>query len=138
MYALALAAPRSVPETRARLTLLLGGNERIAKLVDEAKPELAESRTLQAGKVLNERGEADFLILLSPAGQAAKVDAVQFVKGSENLRPFAERLRSLAYGPAFPDDSLTKLVRRATLSCSQVAGKCVLVLLLPEDVRTLD
>lgn len=138
MYALALAAPRSVPETRARLTMLLGGNEQIGKLVEQAKPELAELRTIQAGKVLDERAGADFLILLSPDGKATKVDAVQFIKGSENLRPFAERLRSLTYGSAFPDDSPARLVRRATLSCSPAADRCILVLLLPEDVRTLD
>jgi Flp pilus assembly protein TadD len=138
MYALALAAPRSVPETRARLTILLGGNEQIARLVDEAKPELVELRTIPAGKLLDEKAGADFLILLSPGGKEARVDAVQFVKGSEKLRPFAERLRSLDYGPMFPDESPARLVRRATLTCAQGTDECVLLLLLPEDVRTLD
>ncbi|HYA34843.1 MAG TPA: tetratricopeptide repeat protein, partial [Candidatus Binataceae bacterium] len=40
-YALALAAPHSVPETRARLMLLLGGNSGIDDLVKKGRPELA-------------------------------------------------------------------------------------------------
>jgi Flp pilus assembly protein TadD/transglutaminase-like putative cysteine protease len=138
MYALAIAAPHSVPETRGRLATLLGGEARINRLVSGAMPELSELHTIQVGKLLNESADADFFVLLSPSGQNANVEAVQFISGSEKLRPFAERLRSLNYGPVFPDDSPVRLVRRATLSCSAAAGKCVLLLVPPEDLHTLN
>ena len=138
MYALAMAAPHSDPDTRARLTLLLGSNTKITELSDKAKPELTTLRSIPAGKLLTEDAKADFLVLLSPGGKTAQVDAVKFVSGSEKLRPFADRLRSLDYGPMFPDSSAVKLARRGTLSCSAATGDCVFLLLLPEDVRTVN
>jgi hypothetical protein len=95
-------------------------------------------RTFQAGKLLNEKAEADFLVLLSPGERDARVDAVQFVSGSEKLRPFAGALRSLHFAGMFPDPSPAKLIRRGTLSCSTATGECAFVFLLPEDVRTVN
>jgi tetratricopeptide (TPR) repeat protein len=140
-YALALAARHVVPETRARLILLLGGNAQIDGLVNDARPELqaARSTALKNSWKEKEDAAADFLILFSPAapdGLLAKVEAVQFVSGNQSLRPFADRLRSLDYGTMFPDASAVKLVRRGTLTCTGRTGDCTFVLILPEDVRT--
>jgi len=133
--AMALAAAHAVPDTRARLTLLLGGNAGIDDLVKRAKPELEALRTIPAGKLLAQDARADFFILLSPGEKKARVDAVKFISGSEALRPLSERLRSLDYGAVFPDDVPAKVIRRGTLSCSQEAGDCGFVLLPPEEVR---
>lgn len=141
LYALAIAAPASVPETRARLTLLLGGNSRIDSLVADAKPQLEKLRSFAAGKLLPENVSADFNFLLSPGGEdgkATKVDAVQFVSGSKKLRPFTENLRRLDFGAFFPDGSPVKLIRRGTLTCSSAAAECTLLLALPESVRTVN
>jgi hypothetical protein len=54
------------------------------------------------------------------------------------LRPFAEKLRTLDFGPMFPDAAPAKLVRRGTLACSATTGNCTFTLTLPEDVRTLN
>jgi tetratricopeptide (TPR) repeat protein/transglutaminase-like putative cysteine protease len=138
MYALSLAASHPVPETRARLILLLGTNSTIDKLTAQAKPELAPLRTLPAGKLLQEDAQADFFVLLSPGEKEAHADAVQFVSGSEKLRPFAEPLRALDYGAVFPDASPLKIVRRGTLTCSAKTGDCSFTLAPPEEVRTLN
>ncbi len=140
-FALALAAPHSVPETRARLILLLGGNAGIADLVKKAAPELASMRSFELKGLLKEDANADFLILLSPAGSdggSVKVDAAKFVSGSESLRPFADNLKSLDYGAAFPDASPAKLVRRGTVSCSAKSGDCIFKLLVPENVHSIN
>ena len=137
MYALAIAAPFSVPETRARLTLLLGGNAAIDGLAAKAKPELDELRSIPAGKLFAEAVSAEFLILVSPQGEggsSTKVDAVRFVSGNENLRAFAENLRHLDYGTMFPDAAPAKLVRRGTLTCA-ATGNCTLTLEIPGSVR---
>jgi tetratricopeptide (TPR) repeat protein len=133
--ALALAAPRAIADTRARLTLLLGGNAQIDGLVNRAKPELEMLRTIPAGKFLAEDARADFFILLSPGDKKARVDAVKFIGGSEALRPFSDRLRSLDYGSVFPDAAPARLIRRGTLSCSAKGGDCDLILLPPEEAR---
>ena len=133
--ALALAAPHATPETRARLTLLLGGNAAIDDLVNRAKPELEALRTIPAGRLLEEDARADFFILLSSGETKAYVDAVKFISGSEALRPLSDRLRSLDYGAVFPDASPAKLIRRGTLSCRAKSGDCELILLPPEEAH---
>jgi Flp pilus assembly protein TadD/transglutaminase-like putative cysteine protease len=140
LYALAIAAPHSVSETRGHLAALLGVDAKdgkIDRLVADARPELASLRTIPAGKILNEKAEADFFVVLSPGAPNAKASAAQLINGSEKLRPFAARLRSLDYGPMFPDSSPAQLIRRGTLSCS-ASGDCNFVLALPEDVRTVN
>ncbi len=138
MFALAIAAPHSVPETRARLVILLGGNTGIDALVKQAQTELVSIRTLAAGKLLKEDAQADFWILLSPGGKTAKVDAVRFITGSDKLRPFAAKFRDLEYGPMFPDPSPIRLIRRGTLACSASTGDCTFTLIRPEDVRSVN
>ncbi len=132
--ALALAAPNALPETRARLTLLLGGNAGIADLVKQASKELKSLRVLPVGKSEGEDARASFLVLLSPGTDGPRIEGVRFLDGSERLRSLGERLRTLDYGPVFPDRSPVKILRRGTLSCSQVAGVCMFTLDRPVDV----
>jgi tetratricopeptide (TPR) repeat protein len=136
LYAEAIAAPHASPETRAHLTLLLGENTKIDELVDRARPRLLKSRIFDAGKLLTETAEADFFILLAPGTKSARVEAVEFISGSRDLRPFAENLRAIDFGPVFPDASASKIVRRGTLACA--AGACTFTLALPETVRSIN
>jgi tetratricopeptide (TPR) repeat protein/transglutaminase-like putative cysteine protease len=131
-YTLAMAAPHTPPETRARLILLLGGNAQLDDLVAKARDELAEMRTLSLNNLWKEDASADFLLLFSSKG----IDEVKFVSGSQSLRPLADRLRAMHYDTGFPDAPLVKVVRRGTLSCS-ATGDCKFALLVPEDVHTV-
>jgi tetratricopeptide (TPR) repeat protein len=135
--ALALAAPDSVQETRARLMLLLGGNSQIDDLVSKARPELEKMRTFIVKQPSQEEASADFLVLMSPSakeGGSPNIDAVRFLTGSESLRVFEKFAGLIDYGPLFPDASPVKLLRRGTLSCSAKAGDCKFTLWLPADV----
>jgi tetratricopeptide (TPR) repeat protein len=161
-YALALAAPHPNPDTRARLTLLLGSNLQIDDLVSKARPELAAIETLSAGKAakpLAQAASADFLVRLAPSGKTtgiaeertegkteekissqkaggtsattARAAEVRFISGSDDLKTFADRLRSLDYGAIFPDSAPLapqSIVRRGTLSCPASNGECFFVL----------
>ena len=138
MYAEAIAAPHAVPETRARLIVLLGGNAGIDELVSKSKPELTKIRVFPAGDLLKENARADFFVLLSPGGKNPKIEAAKFVSGSQDLRPFTEKLRALEFGPMFPDASPAKIVRRGTLACNATTGTCNFTLTLPQEVRTLN
>jgi tetratricopeptide (TPR) repeat protein len=138
MYAAAIAAPHAVPETRARLIVLLGGNAGIDELVARSKPELTKVRVFPAGDLLKENARADFFVLLSPGAKNPKVESVKFISGSQDLRPYAEKLRALDFGPMFPDASPAKIVRRGTLACNAATGTCTFTLTFPEDVRTLN
>ncbi len=134
-FALALAAPHAIPESRARLTLLLGGNAQIDELVSKARPKLEALRTISVGQVLAEDAKADFFVLLAPGKNTERVDAVKFIGGSDLLKSLAERLRTLDYGAVFPDATPAKLIRRGTLSCTAKAGECTFTLIRPEDTR---
>ena len=153
-YALALAASRPAPEeTRARLAALLGTpakdsakagakeDARIASLVSKARDELSAMRTISLSSSPKEDATAGFFVLLSPGPKLdapPTVDAVRFISGSEDLRPFAAQLRSLSFPVAFPGGTPTKLFRRGVLTCLAAAAKCDFVLTPPEDVRTLN
>ena len=140
-YALSLAARHSVPETRARLMLLLGGNSGMDALVKNATPELSSMRSFDLKGLLKEDATADFLVLLSPAGSdgsTVTIDGAKFVSGSESLRPFADKLMSLDYGQVFPDASPAKVARRGTMTCSAKTGDCSFKLILPEDVHSIN
>jgi hypothetical protein len=136
--------------------------------VAKYKEELQKLRTIDLGKVAKETGSAEFFVLLSrgpgqtdsghsdsghagvahPASahagsgrgesSAATVEAVKFADGDEKLKVFTEALRSAEYRLTFPDDTPVKILRRGILSCSTATGTCTFVLMLPDDVRTVD
>ena len=138
-FAQALAAHNPDPDTRAHLILLLGGNEGIDALVERARPELAQERTFAMGKLLDEKADANFELLLSPGvadGSTTQVDDVKFLGGSDQLRDFADRLRKIDFGAMFPDASPVKLVEVGALSCTD-SGDCSFTLALPDDAHAI-
>ncbi len=167
-YALCLSGLRPIPETRDRLASLAGGNAKADAAVAKYKEELQQLRTIDLGKVAKETGSAEFFVLLSrgpghsdsgrtdsghpgaahPASahagsgrgesSAATVEGVKFASGDEKLKVFTEALRTAEYRLTFPDDTPVKILRRGILSCSTATGTCTFVLMLPDDVRTVD
>ena len=137
-YALSLNGLRPTPETRGRLASLAGGDSKADAAVAHYKEELQHLSTIDLGKA-TQTSNADFFILLSGGGGAAsKVDSVKFVSGDEKLKSFTDALRTADYHLTFPDDTPVKVFRRGTLSCAIATGKCEFVLVLPDDVRTVD
>jgi tetratricopeptide (TPR) repeat protein len=137
-YALSMNGLRPTPETRTRLAKLVGGEPQADAAIAKSKAELDRLSTIDLGKA-TETGNADFFVLLSGgAGDVAKVDAVKFVSGDEKLKTYGEALRTADYHLTFPDDTPVKILRRGTLSCSTVGGGCKFVMMLPDDVRTVD
>ena len=137
-YALSMNGLRPTPETRGRLASLAGGDAKADAAVAHYKEELQHLSTIDLGKAAM-TSNADFFILISGGGgAAAKVDSVKFVSGDEKLKSFADALRTADYHLTFPDDTPVKVFRRGTLSCAIATGKCQFVLVLPDDVRTVD
>jgi hypothetical protein len=129
---------RPAPETRGRLASLVGGDAKADATVARYKEELQHLSTIDLGKA-SQTGNADFFILVSGGGGSdAKVDTVKFVSGDEKLKSYTEALRTADYHLTFPDDTPVKVFRRGTLSCSMTTRNCSFVLMLPEEVRTVD
>ena len=131
------------------MAALAGGDERVDSLVDKFREEPSRQRTTSLGKLLKEGAKAEFFLLFGPAPMEtdagkpgspvpAKVMDVKFISGSESLRPMTDALRNARYAVSFPDNTSTRLVRRGILSCSAETRNCVVVLMLPQDVRTVD
>ncbi len=138
-YALSLSALRPDPETRTRLTSLSGSDAKADAAVAKYKEDLQRTRTIDLGKVAKETASADFFILLSRGPNAnATVEGVKFASGDEKLKRFTDALRTADYRLTFPDDTPVKILRRGILSCSNTTGNCMFVLMLPDDVRTVD
>jgi tetratricopeptide (TPR) repeat protein/transglutaminase-like putative cysteine protease len=138
-YALSMNGLRPDPETHDRLAALAGGTSKVDATVAKYKESLQQLRTIDLGKVAKETGSAEFFVLLSRGkGSDATVEAVKFASGDEKLKGFSEALRTAEYRLTFPDDAPVKILRRGIVSCSTATGTCAFVLILPDDVRTVD
>jgi len=138
-YALGISGLRPIPETHDRLATLAGGSAKAEAAAAKCKDELQQARTIDLGKVAKETGSAEFFVLLSRgAGSATTVEGVKFVSGEDKLKIFSDALRTADYHLTFPDDTPVKILRRGILSCSTATGNCSFVLMLPDDVRSVD
>lgn len=137
-YAMSLSGLRPALETKGRLAALVGGDSKVPKVVEQHRADLQTLRTIPLGKIAPAGGTADFFVVLSSSSASAKIDGVKFITGEEKLKPLSENLRNAKVDFAFPDDEPTKILRRGTLSCSQTTRECDFVMLLPEDVHSID
>jgi len=137
-YGLSLSGLRPFPETRGRLAALAGGDTKADSVAAKYKNDLQEMRTIHLEKLPTANSSAEFFVLLSGGeGASTKVESVKFLSGDERLKSFTDTLRTADYHLTFPDDTPVKILRRGILSCSTVSG-CLFVLVLPDDVRTVD
>ena len=137
-YAMAMSGLRPPPEARSHLAALVGADSKVTAATDKYHDEPQAERTVKLGKVAEETGSAEFFVMLAGGGSGTSVEGVKFVSGDDKLKVFTEALRSAKYGLTFPDDTPTKILRRGVLGCSKTTGECNFVLLLPEDVRSVN
>jgi len=138
VYAQSLSGLRPTNETRTRLAALVGGDSKVQPVVDEHRVELQQLRTLKLGRIASASGTADFFVLITSSSGGSKIDAAKFVSGEEKLKPLTDSLRGAKVDFVFPDDVPAKILRRGTLSCSQDTGQCDFLMMLPEDVHSVD
>ena len=143
MYRLALATPEapapgsSWDETRRRLERLTGAKAPTAMDLLRGDPngnELSQLRSVKLKRLVPGSATAEFFLLFSPG---PKVEAVEFISGSEKLKSAGQAALSQAiFQVAFPEGSSARLVRRAILMCSSVTG-CEAVLFTPDSVNSV-
>lgn len=136
-YAMSLSGIRPALETKGRLATLIG-DKNVPKVVEQHRTDLQALRTISLGKIAPTGGTADFFVVITSSSGKANIEGVKFISGEEKLKPLSESLRSAKIDFAFPDDEPTKILRRGTLSCSQSTHECDFVMLLPEDVHSVD
>lgn len=140
MYRVALSTPESHggswDETRHRLEHLTGEKApAVPELLrrDSSAGELSELRSVKLKRLVSGSATAEFFLLFS---SGPKVEDVEFISGSEQLKSAGETLRDAKFQVAFPEGSSARLVRRAILTCSSVSG-CEVVLLTPDSVHSV-
>jgi len=143
MYRLALATPESHgqgdswDETRRRLAELTGKKAPTPMDLLREDPngnELSELRTVKLKRLVAGSAEADFFVLFAPG---PKIEALEFVSGSQKLRSAGQVLSSANFQIAFPEGSSARLVRRGILMCSEISG-CQAVLFTPNSVKSVN
>ncbi len=140
MYRLALSTPESHSgswdETRQRLEHLTGAKAPAAPDLIRGDPngsELSALRTVKLKRLVPGSATAEFFLLFS---RGPKLEAVEFISGSEKLKSAGQALSEAKFQVAFPEGSSARLVRRALLMCSSVSG-CEVVLFTPDSVKSV-
>jgi predicted negative regulator of RcsB-dependent stress response len=137
-YAMSLSGIRPTNETRARLAALVGGDAKVAPAIEQHRLDFQVLRTVKLGKIAPAAGSADFFVLITSTSAGTKIEAAKFISGDEKLKPLSENLRTAKIAFPFPDTVPTNILRRGVLSCSSATGECEFVLMLPEDVHSVD
>ena len=137
-YAMAMSGIRPTLETRGKLAALVGGEAKVPAAIEQHKMALQATRTLKLGKATQAAGTAEFFVVVTSSPAGAKIEAAKFITGEEKLKPLTENLKSAKIDFAFPDDVPTKILRRGVLACSKDNGECNFVMMLPEDVHSVD
>ena len=84
---------------------------------------------------MKDSSEARFYIVLVPGpSRNAQVADVKFISGDEKLKPLENKLKTVSFGFAFPDEKMTKVIRRGTVSCHLEKGQCSFIMISPEFV----
>lgn len=137
VYALASIGSHTVPEAQESLERLLGKTKAADKMVREV-PNISATRTIELGASTgNVKGatEARFFVSLVPGpNRNAQVVDVKFITGDEKLKPLASMLKTANYEFVFPDEKITKIIRRGTLSCLSKDNQCTFIMMSPDYV----
>ncbi len=134
-YAEAMSGLRPSPETRGRLAALVGGTDKVDASVNQHRDALQAQRTIHLAKG-KETGSAEFFVMLTPDLKGAQ--DVKFISGDDALKTYGEALRNAKYDVSFPGDIAAKVFRRGILACPKTGTECVFVMLLPDDVRSVN
>ena len=106
LYAQGAVAERVMPEARESL-LKLTPADTVEKLLLTAKGELKAYNNFEFGRLvpnLKTPIEAEFYLVFAPDGaRNGQVVEVRFIKGAEQLKPFATQLKAAKYPLVFPD-----------------------------------
>jgi predicted Zn-dependent protease len=96
---------------------------------------LQDMRTVKLTRKLKQTANAEFFLLLSPQGKAE----VRFLDGDEALKDWVSTIQQAKLPGDFPDNRMiTKIARKAALSCSSYSSECVLVLYPPRSVMSVE
>jgi tetratricopeptide (TPR) repeat protein len=136
------ALRQKISEELKRLRPLLTSSSsaspsRIRARVPDAHVALADMRSLNIPLPTKLRGEsarANFVISIT---NGSKADNVVFLSGTEELRNAIAAIAGVKYQQTFPDDTPTRILRKASLNCSVYAKDCQLFFTTVQEASSL-
>lgn len=134
-YARAVAAGHATDETRQRLLAASGSEGRADSAIQQARTDLGQFRMIRLGSLLKKERSAEVFVVLGEQGKTADV---KFIKGADDLRDIGRAIPADKFHPVYPDSGPTKLLRRGMLMCEPTVSGCMLALILPADVHSLN
>lgn len=107
----------------------------VASLSRPALEELSQMRRIKLGKLSPTSGSAEFWILF---GSGSKVEQAKFISGDEKMKPFGPALQSAKFNVLYPDDHLTKILRRGVMVCEDMNLGCDFTVYPVDTVNSLE
>ena len=95
---------------------------------------LTAMRTLKLSRLVPGSASAEFFLLFAPG---PKVEDVEFISGSDQLKSATKVLSATTFQVAFPTDSSARILRRALLMCSDESG-CSVTLYPIDSVHSVN
>jgi len=132
------ALRQKISEETKRLRPLLTSSSSVRpSRIPDAHVALADMRSLNIPLPTKLRGQsarANFVISIT---NGSKADNVVFLSGSEELRNAIAAIAAVKYPQTFPDDTPTRILRKASLNCSVYAKDCQLFFTTVQEASSL-
>jgi hypothetical protein len=133
-YEITLGKRAPIPETRPRLAALLPPQVDVEAKIKAAKETGAADTFIKFSNSGTAEGNAEIWLVLTPG---PSVGAVKFISGSDSLRATAADIRAMKFPNTFPDSTEMKLLRRASVTCSNVTHECRVGLVSADAVTSV-
>jgi tetratricopeptide (TPR) repeat protein len=124
-YAEALAVVPPYHEARADLDRLVPDKVKSREMVDKARQQAMDERTIKLNHKAKQNLSAEFDITFTAGTPSPDI---AFVSGSDQGKTFLSDLQKAKFAFAFPDETPTRVVRHGILSCDMYSGECMVVL----------
>lgn len=112
---------------------LRGGQTSAEAASSEGSLALSDARTVKIPFHPKLQGNSRSASVVLSLTNGPKVDNVTIVSGADELRNAVADIAAAKYPQTFPGDSATRILRKATLSCSIYTKECLLILLPIQD-----
>jgi tetratricopeptide (TPR) repeat protein len=140
LYKSGIREDSEVVKTEARMERLTPGKSVTERYnFTEVFEDVNRTRTARLPRSVADDADAQFFLIFArdPETSSARVQAVKFINGSEELRAVDKAITAIKFDVSFPDDGPTLLLRRGILSCYKSAG-CSMTLMNIGDVHSLN
>ena len=127
-------------ETSAHVERILPGSSQIDSTARaELASELSTMRNVKLKRLVPGTANAEVFVIVSrdPKTLSGRVEDIRFLSGEDELKGVAADIESARFPVSFPREGQPRVLRRAILNCSELAG-CSLTFLNPEDVRSVN